>query len=281
MRVTEPPKFKPLHFPDRLRVLPAFSATTTVPYFTRFLPNCHLKQRSRASRILTIFEMDIVDLSHTLDRDISIYPGDPQYSCCPALTVQKDGWNVQSISIGSHSGTHIDAPYHILDDGQTIDQVPLTRFIGPCIVIDVTGKGPRERITWDDLREYHTKMLYGAKDGAIVLLRTDWSKEWGTPKYYDHPFLDPEAARQIMKTGIRVIGIDTLSPDETHLDSAVEGDVGVHQAILGADGLIAENLTNLADIQEGDWSVNLVPLKLGHCDGSPIRAFASRTITST
>lgn len=223
--------------------------------------------------------MNLVDLSHTLDDNITVYPGDPQYSCCPALIVQKDGWNVQSISIGSHSGTHIDAPYHILENGQTIDQVPLSRFIGPCIVVDVTGKRPRERIRWDDLRPYETKIREGSRNGAILLLRTDWSKEWGSPKYYDHPFLDSEAARRIIETGIRVIGIDTLSPDETHLDNAVDGDVGVHQAILGADGLIAENLTNLAAIQDGDWSVNLVPLKLGHCDGSPIRAFASRNVT--
>ncbi|CAL1712020.1 unnamed protein product [Somion occarium] len=225
--------------------------------------------------------MDIVDLTHTLDENIQIYPGDPQFSCCPALTVENDGWNVQSISLGSHTGTHIDAPYHILKDGQTIETIPISRFIGPCIVIDVTGKQPRERIHWEALASYEFKMRRGAPHGAVVLLRTDWSKYWGNPRYFDHPFLDREAAQKILDTGINVIGIDTLSPDETHVDDKHDCniDVGVHQTVLGAGGLIAENLTNLDIIQEGSWTINLVPLKLHHCDGSPIRAFASRNVT--
>lgn len=239
--------------------------------------------------------MEIVDLSHTLRSDMSIYPGDPVYSCCPALTLANDGCNVQALSLGSHSGTHIDAPYHFFESGQRVDEIPLSRFIRPAIVIDLTAKTSRERITWEDLSPYEHRMHQAAKQEAILLLRTDWSRHWGTNSYFSHPFLDKHAAQGIIDTGIRFIGIDTLSPDETHvqthdpntstpaptgpantttLTDTTASDFAVHNVILGSGGLIAENLTNLSAIQSGNWLVSLVPLKLAGCDGSPVRAYA-------
>ena len=94
--------------------------------------------------------------------------------------------------------------------------------------------------------------------------------------YYDHPFLEVEAAKRLLELGVKVIGVDTLSPDETRVDGSFP-DFAVHHAVLGAGAVIAENLTNLEAIQTGDWLVSLVPLKLGGLDGSPIRAFASST----
>ena len=225
---------------------------------------------------------EVIDLSHTLDSSLAVYPGDPSFSSCPHLTLDADGVNVLSISLGSHAGTHVDAPYHFIHDGRKIDEVHISTFIGPAIVVDLTEEGlgrqlaNREEIQWKALERYEVTMK--TKKNAILLLRTGWSKYWGTQKYFDHPYVSTEAARRIVATGIRLVGIDTLSPDETILGEA-EAAVHTypfHKIVLGADVVIAENLTNLEAIQHGNWVVNLVPLKLSGSDGSPIRACAWR-----
>lgn len=165
-------------------------------------------------------------------------------------------------------GTHVDAPYHFFADGKKIHEIPLSTFIGNVLVIDLTSKGAREVITWEDLAPYASKM----HEGIIVLLYTNWSAHWKTPKYYDHPFL----AQGILASGVRVLGVDMLSPDETRTDGSM-GELGfaTHEVILGAGGVIAENLTNLSAILGKDAVVSLIPLNIRGCDGSPIRAYAS------
>ncbi|KAK0459231.1 putative cyclase [Desarmillaria tabescens] len=208
-----------------------------------------------------------IDLSHPLDPfNMSLYPGDPPYTCSPHATVPEHGYSVQTISLCTHTGTHVDAPSHFFAEGKSIDQVPLDSFIRPAIVVDVSKKVvPRGRITWDDL-----SLSIDDRSDAIVLIRTGWCKYWGKPEYVNHPFLDADAARKLVARGVSAIGIDTLSPDET---GGSANDFGVHQAILGAGGLIVENLKNLAAIPEGAF-VNFVPLNLKGGDGSPVRAFA-------
>ncbi|THH23081.1 hypothetical protein EUX98_g8098 [Antrodiella citrinella] len=185
--------------------------------------------------------------------------------------------------MGSHLGTHLDAPYRFHRDGQPAGALPLplSTFVGPAIVVNVTNKAPHTRIMWKDVSSYEQRFRDGAKRKAIVLIRTGWSEYWDTQKYFDHPFLDTEVAQRILATGITVIGIDALSPDES-VSPEREGsqwsqrDYGVHRTVLGSGHVIAENLTNLDAIQEGEWSVSLVPFKLTGGDGSPIRAFAGR-----
>ena len=225
---------------------------------------------------------DVVDLSHDLDSSLSIYPGDPSFSSCPHLTLEADGVNVQSISLGSHAGTHVDAPYHFIADGKKIHEIPLSTFAGPAIVVDLTEDGigrelkDREEIQWEALARYEEAMT-STKDG-ILLLRTGWSKYWGTPKYFNHPYVSCEAARRIVAAGVRLVGVDALSPDETILDEAEAATFTYpfHKIVLGAGVVIAENLTNLEAIRHGNWVVSLVPLKLIGSDGSPVRACAWR-----
>ena len=93
-----------------------------------------------------------------------------------------------------------------------------------------------------------------------------------TPEYLAHTIAAARAENYAL--GVKLVGVDTLSPDETRVDGTMP-DFGVHAAVLGAGMIIAENLTNLKAIQDGDWLVTLVPLKLGGSDGSPVRAFAT------
>ena len=148
----------------------------------------------------------------------------------------------------------------------------MSTFIGRALVIDLTRKDARQIITWDDLVSHSSRM----HNGVIVLLHTGWSKHWGTSRYHDHPFISREAAEKIIATGVRVLGVDTLSPDETFVERTDgEPSFAVHKVILGSGGIIAENLTNLDMILEKDAIVSLIPLNIRGCDGSPIRGFAS------
>ncbi len=211
-----------------------------------------------------------IDLSHPLDStNLTLYPGDPPLKCCPSTTIDKDGYSVHSLSLGSHTGTHIDAPSHFILNGLTIDQIPLSTLIGRALIIDLTHKKPNEKITCDpDLASYSAKM--SEEDVQILLLRTGWSAHWATSAYLTYPYLDRHAAEQIMGMGIQVLGVDTLSPD------AIDGPdgYGAHEVILGTGGIIAENLTNLEALSgSGKVMVSLVPLNITGCDGSPVRAY--------
>ena len=214
----------------------------------------------------------IIDLSHTLSTTgMSIWPGHPAFSSFKLPTKR----SVTALSFGSHTGTHIDAPSHFIANGLAIDEVDLQRLFGRAVVVDVRGKGARERITWEDVKGYEEEL----REGVIVLICTGWSRYWGTATYGDHPFLDPDAARGLVARGVRVIGVDTFGPDEMKfgedgVEEMAEG-VSAHEVILGAGGLIAENLRGVEEVIGLERPiVSLLPVKIGGCDGAPIRAIA-------
>lgn len=211
---------------------------------------------------------ELVDLSHPLSTShISIYPDDPPFSCVPHASIASDGCNVRRISLGSHTGTHIDAPSHFIPDGASIDQLPLSLLTGPVVLVDLTHKKDREPITWDaDIAAYSDQL----KPGTILLLHTGYSQYWSTPKYIAHPYLTRDAAERIIQAGVKVIGIDAFSPDETSASS----DYAAHHIILGAGGVIAENLTNLEALRGRSAVVCLFPLNVDGSDGAPVRAHA-------
>lgn len=211
----------------------------------------------------------IIDLSHTLSTTgMSLWPGHPAFSSYKFQTIEEHSSNVTALSFGSHTGTHIDAPSHFIANGSTIDELDLQRLFGRAVVVDVRGKGPRERIGWEDVERYEGEL----GEGVIVLICTGWSRYWGTEKYGEHPYLDPDAARELVVRGVRVIGVDTLGPDEMKEHS--EG-VSAHGVILGAGGMIAENLRGVEEVLGlARPAVSLLPVKIGGCDGAPIRAIA-------
>lgn len=227
----------------------------------------------------------IIDLTHPLTSIIPIYPGDPPFVSTPLCTVAVDGVSVHSLAMGTHTGTHIDAPSHFIRDGKPVGQIPIGELIAvPTLVVDLRGDGstirPRERITWANLDKYEGKM----KKGGALILYTGWSKKWCSAEYFAHPYLTRDAAEGIMARGVKILGVDTLSPDETPEGEVSEkGDFGVHETVLGRGGLIVENLANVdallgeGDDASDDWIVSFVPLYLGDVeDGSPVRAFAWR-----
>jgi arylformamidase len=209
----------------------------------------------------------IVDLSVPIVTGMPVYPGDPEVDVRPALTVAGHGVNVLGLHLGSQSGTHVDAPYHIDDALPRLDDLPLERFVGPAEIVDARGLPPRAPITPD-------LVASRLRAGTVLLIATGWASMWGSEDYLRHPWLTAETAELIVGSGIRTVGIDALSVDRTPAE-----DLPAHRALCGAHAVIAENLRGLdrlVDAQEEGRpiEVSLLPLRLEGADGAPVRAVA-------
>jgi kynurenine formamidase len=234
--------------------------------------------------------LSIIDLSHPLTRDTPVYPSDPPFTSTHTHTIPTHGYNLHTLSFGTHTGTHLDAPFHFFDDAPTVDQIPLEWLVSRDVIVVNLSETveDRQEIGWDLLEgaccdlvqaEGPSNTFINDHIPRVVLVCTGWSKYWGTPRYYDHPFLSRSAAVALLRHGIRILGVDTLSPDQSHLEPSGADDYGVHEEILGSGGLIVENLTNLKALTgeaSGEFRVNFVPMNVKGCDGAPVRAFAWR-----
>jgi kynurenine formamidase len=212
----------------------------------------------------------VVDLSIPVDASVQTYPGDPALEFLPHSTVERDGFNLLAVHMGTQTGTHVDAPFHFEDDAPTIEQVPLSTFLGPAVVADVRAVGARTPITTAHLAE----VLPRVEPGSIVLLHTGWDRHRGTDAYFDHPYLDDAACAALLDAGVRAIGIDAINLDETPDDAHPGVGFPVHHRIAQAAGIICENLTNLAAVDFDDAIVSLLPIAFQRTDGAPVRAVA-------
>ncbi len=222
------------------------------------------------------------DLSHSLRTGTPTYPGDPGVSVDPAATHEADGYSVHSVELGSHAGTHVDAPRHTEPDGATLDDRAVGEWVLDARLIDLTPCEPREAIGPDAFPE----TLDPAVD--LLVVRTGWADTWGTDAYRDHPFLTPAFAERCVDAGVGV-GLDAFGPDPT---ASAETDTGAtdrdtgptervdeptgfpaHHALLGADLPIVENLRNLAGLPDR-FTCYAFPLPLAEGDGAPARVVA-------
>ena len=212
----------------------------------------------------------IVDLSVPVGPGTQVYPGDPVPRLQVHSTIARDGFNLLRLDIGSQTGTHVDAPFHFLEDGARIDELALEMFLAPAVIADVRGRAPHTAITWADL----APVAHRLGPGRMLVLHTGWDAHWGTDAYFDHPFLDGDAAGRVVAAGVRTVGLDALSLDETVPDGEPAGGFAAHLAVLGAGGVIVENLTNLAALASEEPVVSVLPLRSTGADGAPVRAVA-------
>ena len=212
----------------------------------------------------------VVDLSVPIGPTTVVYPGDPTPELSVHSTIGRDGFNLLHVRMGSQSGTHVDAPYHFEAEAERIDEVPLERFLGPAVVVDARGAGPRGRITW----EYVDPVADRIVPGCIVLLHTGWAAAYGSPDYFDHPFLDADACRRLLARGVLTFCIDAINLDETPDDDHPGEGFPVHHLIARAGGVIGENFRNLDLVDWPDPFVLSLPIRLEGADGAPVRAVA-------
>jgi kynurenine formamidase len=206
------------------------------------------------------------DLSHPIGDGMMVYPGDPGVSIGPALTLESDGVAVTRLDLGSHTGTHVDAPAHTVAGGRTMADVSLDELVGDALLVRVPGAAEGRPYGWDD---FVVDGGIPASLPPIVIIDTGWARWFGDEHALRHPFLDPTAARELVRRGMHVLGVDTLSPDPT---GSAEGDFPVHEAVLGADGLIIENVRGLEDLPSR-VKAGFFPLRLAG-DGAPVRGVA-------
>ncbi len=193
----------------------------------------------------------VVDLTRKLETTPALYPGDPDVRVVPYLTVEKDGCNLAKLELGSHAGTHLDAPRHLFPDGMGLDQYPPQRFQGDAVVLRLG-------------------VPFEIPDGvSMVLFCTGWGPKWGTDSYLaGYPVLSDEHRKTLVEKGIRMVGFDCPSPD-------LVGELSNHIFLLRNDILILENVVDLAAFVGKRLHLTVSPLLFSQSDGAPARVFAS------
>lgn len=183
----------------------------------------------------------------------------------------REGRSTRELRLGTHTGTHIDAPLHFIKGGRSIDQVPIQATVGRAVLLDVTFKQPGEAITEAELNERGHQVARG----GIVLLRTGWSRYWGQPQYYrEHPYLTEGSASWLLERGIRALGLD-LPDVEDPRGGAAHGVPGPrHLQLLHGGIILIENLTNVSGLEEGTLFLIALPLLVMGGDAAPARVIA-------
>jgi kynurenine formamidase len=210
--------------------------------------------------------MPVLDLTYPLTPDMPVYPGTPATDMRPIASFEPDGFREQQLTLSTHTGTHIDAPSHLLEEGRSLDQLPLDQFLGSGLCID-TSQTPDGVISWSFLQPYEDKLA--ASD--FVLLYTGWGRYWRTPQYFqNYPVLTTGAAKRLADCHLKGLGVDALSVDPPETSS-----FPVHRRLLQNEILIIENLANLDRLPEGLFGqLFCLPLHLEGADGAPARVAA-------
>ncbi|ASJ09696.1 cyclase [Thermococcus siculi] len=185
----------------------------------------------------------IVDLSVPISEETPVYPDDPPVGIKLWAVIDRDGYYMNVLRMGEHTGTHVDAPAHFIPGGKTVDEMPLDRFIGDGMVLDV--RGGKGEVKLDEIPDS------GYFD-RIVLFLTGGRE------------LSPEVALFLVAEGARAVGTDAMSI----------GDDAVHKILLSAEVPVFENLTNLEALLDREFTFMAFPLKIEGGSGSPVRAVA-------
>lgn len=213
-----------------------------------------------------------IDLTQTFMVEMPVYPGDPKPKLKQIATIEKDGFTDHEITTGMHVGTHMDAPWHMIASGKKISEIDPEKFFGSGKLIDARGLekiGPELLIgieagppRVDSSKASGTRV----EAGDIVLVFTGFGSKFKEPEYYEkYPELTEDFANKLVELKIKVIGIDTPSPDRPPFV--------VHKILLGNEILIIENLTNLEKLLNQKFEVIALPAKF-ETDAAPTRVIA-------
>lgn len=202
--------------------------------------------------------MKLYDVTVAISEDLITYPGDPQIKIERTRKLHHDNatYNLSTLTFGTHTGTHVDAPLHLLEDGASVDSLPLEMLMGRARVVEVTAPV----ITAEVLQEFDFTT------DVRLLFKTRNSYLWGQGEFVaDYVHITAEAARNLIKEGIKLVGIDSLSVDR--FDAT---ELETHHEFLSAGAIIIEGL-NLREVEPGDYELFCLPLKIQGGDGAPAR----------
>jgi arylformamidase len=210
--------------------------------------------------------MPYIDLTHTFDKHISVYPGDTAPLVQSITTVSKDGYASKQIAFTSHQGTHIDAMSHMQENGKTLTDLPLEKFSGSALTIDVRSYAAQQI----------PKMIFEKQAALIasadfILLYSGWDQYWGTAAFEkDFPTISREAMEYLCGFNLKGIGMDCFSPDPVN-----SPDYAIHHLAFDAEMVLIENLRQLQFLPDNKLvQFFCFPMKIADADGAPVRAVA-------
>ena len=202
--------------------------------------------------------MKFVDLSHPISNEMATYPSDPDISIIREKDIQTNRTLLHRFTMGTHTGTHLDAPAHIISGGKTLESFPLSSFTGKTVKVDLNSISELDRI--DE-----------KVDG--IIFDTGWYKIFNKPEIYfssNRPEIPETFIRKIVEMGIKYFGCDLPS-----VDVSGSKEKSIHNSLLGADIIIYESLTNLDMLPTlTPFEFYGFPLPFVGLDGSPVRAIA-------
>lgn len=195
--------------------------------------------------------MRVTDLTRPIEPGMAVYPGDPEVRFHRHTDYAEHGFRVTGLELGTHAGTHLDAPAHFLPEGETVEGISLEKLVGPARVID--------------LGDANASFCPGER----VLLRSGWGSHWGMPDYFEEfPGISAELGDRLAAAPVALVGLETPT-----LHPNGEEDARLHRLLLGRGVVLVENLTNLEALPE-QFTLAVLPLPLRGADGSPCRAVA-------
>ncbi|MBI5390960.1 cyclase family protein [Candidatus Woesearchaeota archaeon] len=194
----------------------------------------------------------IIDLTLPIDEKTPVFPGDPAVEIKQLATIAQQGWNEKRITFNSHFSTHIDAPFHMLQQGKKLTDFPPETWIGEAIVIDARGQQEIE------------PELKGVKKGDFVFFCTGHVKKAYTKDYFKlNPVITRKTAEALVQKKVRMVGLDSFTPDNPPYE--------MHKLLFKHDILIIENLVGLEKLCGKRFTCFVFPLKIKDADGAPCR----------
>ena len=212
--------------------------------------------------------MKIIDHTLTVSEKIPTFPGSPKPHFIEWETIAKDGYNLELLFLSSHTGTHIDAPFHFVKNGKKIHEILPERLVNEAALIKIKKKA-NQPILKTDIQKFEKK--HGQiKSGTAVVFWTGWQKNLAEEFYFSkNPGLAVSAAKYLVSKKINLVAIDSPS-----IDLGSDSKFSVHHILAKNNILIVENLANLDKINSTNFHLVIAPLKLKNATGSPVRALA-------
>ncbi len=212
--------------------------------------------------------MGPIDLTLTVSEALPAFPGSPGPQFIPWSDLEEDGYNLELLFLSSHTGTHMDAPYHFADGGARIHEIPVGRLLGSALLVRAR-KGANRAVTKRDLLAFE-RDNGKIPDGASVFFHTGWQEFLKSDGYFaENPGLSERAAEYLASKKANMVGIDSPS-----IDCGNSRRFPAHRALSRNGVLIVENLANLDRIPGSRFDFAVLPLKLKGATGSPVRAVA-------
>ena len=212
--------------------------------------------------------MNPIDLSLTISDSIPNFPGSPKTQFLPWSNLKEDGYNLELLFLSSHTGTHMDAPYHFIKNGAKIHEIPVRRLSGNAVLIKI-HKNKNQAITKEDIISFE-KENYKIQDHSSVVFYTGWQKNLNKDFYFQtNPGLSKSAATYLALKNLNLVGIDSPS-----IDLGTNKQFIAHKILAKKNILIVENLSNLNKIKYNNFNFVILPLNLKDATGSPVRAIA-------